>query len=54
MQEGTLILHENCFLAPYNEILKILTTSFCSPCFAELISILLVKISGTVEKLFKG
>jgi hypothetical protein len=28
--------------------------SFCSPCFAESISVLLVKIGRTVEKLFKG
>jgi hypothetical protein len=39
-------------LLPYYEILKISMNSFGSPCYAELIGVLLVKIGRTVEKLF--
>jgi hypothetical protein len=41
-------------LLPWYGILRTLMTSFCSPCCDESISILFVKISRLVEKVFKG
>jgi hypothetical protein len=39
-------------LLHWNEILRNLTSSFCSPCFPESIGVLIAKIGRAVEKLF--